>query len=123
MADERLQGFLENQNITWKINLSRAPRWGGHFDRLIGIAKKIVYKAIGGGTLSWNELSEVILGIEIQMNRRLLSYVEDDVELPMLTPASFIFQRTNQLPEHKPWREEPTTRKLVKFLQNCKDQL
>ena len=27
--DERLQGFLEDHEIQWKFNLSRAPWWGG----------------------------------------------------------------------------------------------
>ena len=49
-----------------------------------------MFKVIGGGHLTWDELSEVMLDIEIQINRRPLSYVEDDVELPTLTPASFL---------------------------------
>lgn len=27
--DERLQGLLEQHEITWKFNLSRTPWWGG----------------------------------------------------------------------------------------------
>ena len=37
--DERLQGLLEEYDITWKFNLSRAPWWGGQFERLIGVVK------------------------------------------------------------------------------------
>ena len=62
--------------------------WGGQFERLIG-----------GTTLTWSELSEVLLDVETQINRRPLSYVEDDIELPTLTPATFLYQRTTQLPE------------------------
>ena len=47
--------------------------------------------------LSWVELSEVVLEVETQLNRRPLSYVEDDVQHPVLTPASFLFQRANRL--------------------------
>ena len=50
-----------------------------------------MYKVIGGGVLTWDELSEVLLDVETQINRRPLSYVEDDVELPILTPSSFLF--------------------------------
>jgi hypothetical protein len=39
-------------------------------------------------------------------NRRPLSCVEDGVELHVLTPASFLFQRPNQLPEAQPHNEE-----------------
>ncbi|XP_028413536.1 uncharacterized protein LOC114536372 [Dendronephthya gigantea] len=40
VEDERLHSHLEECSITWKFNLSRAPWWGGQFERLIGIVKK-----------------------------------------------------------------------------------
>ena len=63
-----------------------------------------MYKTISGATLSWSELTEALLDVETQINRRPLSYVEDDVELTILTPATFFYQRTNQLPEDETWR-------------------
>ena len=42
---------------------------GGQFERIIGIIKNAMYKVIGRATLKWSELSEVILDVEIQMNR------------------------------------------------------
>lgn len=121
--DEQLQGFLESHDIQWKFNLSRAPWWGGQFERLIGIVKTAMYKVIGGATLAWGELNEVILDVETQINRRPLGYVEDDVEVPILTPASFMFQRTNQLPEQQAWREDLNLRRRAKYLKTCKDQM
>ena len=74
--------------------------------------------------LTWPELCEVVLEVETQLNRRPLSYVEDDVQFPMLTPASFLFQRTNRLPEQEHWREENVDlRKQAKYLKSCKDAL
>ena len=101
--DESLRGFAEEYDIKWKFNLSRAPWWGGQFERLIGVVKLAMYKVIGGGHLTWNELSEVLLDVEIQINRRPLSYVEDDIQLPTLTPTTFLHQRTCQLPMEEPW--------------------
>ena len=122
--DERLQGQLADHDITWKFNLSRAPWWGGQFERLIGVVKSAMYKVIGGATLTWPELSEVLLDVETQINRRPLSYVEDDVELPMLTPLTFLFQRTNQLPEEETWRiKDQDLRKRAKYLRACKENL
>ena len=34
--DESLRGFAEEYDIKWKFNVSRAPWWGGQFERLIG---------------------------------------------------------------------------------------
>ncbi|XP_068712807.1 uncharacterized protein [Montipora foliosa] len=122
--DKELNGFLESHDIKWKFNLSHAPWWGGQFERLIGIVKTTMFKVIGRATLSWDELSEVLLDVEIQVNRRPLSYVEDDLELPILTPASFLFQRSPQLPEEPAWQiKDKDLRKRVKFLKSCKDQL
>ena len=122
--DERLQAYLAEEQITWRFNLSRAPWWGGQFERLVGVFKRAFFKTIGGGMLSWSELSEVVLEIETQLNRRPLSYVEDDVQLPLLTPASFLFQRSNRLPEREPWREENVDlRRRARYLKACKDAL
>ena len=75
-------------------------------------------------TLTWDELTEVMLDVETQINRRPLSYVEEDVQLPTLTPSTFLFQRSNHLPEQEPWREEDVNlRRRAKYLKSCKDQL
>ena len=92
-------GLLEDHEISWRFNLSRAPWWGGQFERLVAVIKEAFYKSVGGGTLTWTELAEVILDVETQINRRPLTYVEDDVELPLLTPQTFLYQRSTQLPE------------------------
>lgn len=74
--------------------------------------------------LSWPELSKVILDVETQLNRRPLCYVEDDVQLPLLTPSSILFQRSIRLPEREPSREEDyDLRKREKYLRTCKDAL
>ena len=104
--DEQMQDYLASEKITWRFNLSRALWWGGQFERLVGLFKRAFYKVIGGGMLTWSELSEVVLDVETHLNRRPLSYVEDDVQLPLLTPASFLLQRSIRLPERQPWREE-----------------
>ena len=123
-TEERLHNHIEENEIKWIFNLSRAPWWGGQFERLIGVVKGAMRKVIGKGTLYWNEMSDVLLDVETQINRRPLSYVEDDVELPVLTPSSFLFQRENQLPETRPHHEENKhLRKRLKFLRACKDEL
>ena len=86
--DERLNTFLSTHKITWQFNLSRAPWWGGQFERLNGVMKSAFYKTVGQGQLSWDELIEVLLDIEIVLNNRPLSYAEDDIQLPMLTQCA-----------------------------------
>ena len=68
--DERVLNHLEENDIKWIFNLSRAPWWGGQFERLIGVVKGAMRKVIGKGILHWNELSEMLLDVENQINRR-----------------------------------------------------
>ena len=107
-----------------EFNLSRVPWWGGQFERLIAVVKSAMYKVIGGGFLTWDGLAELMLDIEIQINRRPLSYVEDDLELPTLTPAAFLYQRSSLLPVEETWRiESNDLRKRAKYLLACKNGL
>lgn len=40
MKDEKMQDYLAHQQITWQINLSRAPWWGSQFERMVGLVKR-----------------------------------------------------------------------------------
>lgn len=44
-------------------------------------------------------LEEVVLDVEVAVHNRPLSYVEDNVELPVLTPVTMIYGQSNLLPE------------------------
>ena len=59
VSDERLHNYLWVNQIKWQFNLSRAPWWGGQFERIIGIMKSGLHKSIGNGMLSWKELQEI----------------------------------------------------------------
>ena len=46
-TSEKFNDYLAQYSIQWKFNLSRAPWWGGQFERLIGLFKNAFYKSIG----------------------------------------------------------------------------
>ena len=122
--EERFHSFLSDQSIIWQFNLSRAPWWGGQFERLIGLMKSAIYKTVGQGQLSWEELGEVILDVEVTLNNRPLCYQEEDVQLPTLTPNTLLFLNTNILPELQPHQlDDKDLRKRAKFLLRTKDAL
>ena len=122
--DEKFNDFLANNVITWQFNLSRAPWWGGQFERLIGLVKSALYKTIGHGLLTWSELGEVLLDIEISLNNRPLSYVEEDIQFPTLTPNSLLFANSNIIPELDPCHlEDKDLRKRARYLLKCKDAM
>ena len=68
--DEQFHDFLIKEKIIWKFNLSRAPWWGGQYERLIGLTKQSLYKSIGKSLLTWSELEEVLLDIEVNLDNR-----------------------------------------------------
>jgi len=124
MRDEKFQNFLAHQGIQWQFNLSRAPGWGGQFERMVGLLKGVHQKSIKTGMLSWPELQEILLDIEVALNNRPQSYVDDDIQLPILTPSSFLYGQLNMLPELEPHHiQETDLRKRAKYLGKCKDAL
>ena len=122
MASERFHEYLTNQEIKWQFNLSRAPWWGGQYERIIGVLKQSMYKTIGKTTLTFNELEEVLLDVEQTLNNRPLTYVEDDVEFPTLTPNSLIFGIQNHIPTMEKYDiVDKDLRKRAKYVQSCKN--
>lgn len=118
--DERFHPFLSDQSIIWQFNLSRAPWWGGQFEQLIRLMKSAFYKTVGQGQLSWEELGEVILDVEVTLNNCPLCYQEEDVQLPTSTPNTFLFLNTNILPHQL---DDKDLRRHAKSLLKTKDAL
>ena len=58
---------------------------------MIGLVKTAMRKTIVNAYLTFDELKEVFLDVEIALNGRPLSYVEDDdAQLPVLTLNSML---------------------------------
>ena len=117
--DEKFNNFLSQQSIIWRFNLSCAR---GQFERLIGLMKAAFYKTVGQGLLTWEELTKVLLDIEVTLNNPPLSYLEEDFQLPTLTPNSFLFTNSNILPELAPYHVD-NLRKRAKFPLKTKDAM
>ena len=74
--------------------------------------------------LTWEELNEVLLDVEIAMNNRQVSYMEEDVQLPTLTSNSMLFLNPNYVRKLKPHHQEVANmRKRAKFLRRTKDEM
>ena len=123
--DEDLFNFLSAKEIEWKFNMSRAPWWGGFFERLIGITKSTLSKAIGRALLTFEELEEVLLDVESVLNNRPLCYLGEEFEMPVITPnllfrgqpARFLEENGENMSEG-----EEMTRRL-RYLRKCRDNV
>ena len=49
--------------------------------------------------LTRSELEEVLLDVEVNLNNRSLTYIEEDLECSVLTPNSMILGRDIKLPD------------------------
>ena len=103
---EEFNEFLTKENIKWKFNLPRAPWWGGHFERLIGLTKQSLFKSLGKTSLSWNELESVLLDVEVNLNNRPLTYIEDDIQYQILTPISMLLGQDTVMLEEDPEEDD-----------------
>ena len=118
---EEVNNLLAKNNITWQFNLSKTPWWGGQYERLIGLVKQSMYKVIGGSSLNWKELADVVLDVEICLNNKPLTYVEDDVKLSVLTPNLMITGESCLLPDEDSGSSEDEEMKgRAKHVLRCK---
>ena len=124
--DENVSNYLASKSIEWKFNLSRAPWWGGIFERLVGIMKKSLSKVIGRGWLTYEELEEVLLDVECSMNNRPLCYPEEDMEYEVLTPNLLLRGRPAVMLEEDLGlldEVDQCTTKRLRYVKRCKDHL
>ena len=124
-TDHDLNNNMTRENITWRFNLSRAPWWGGFFERLIGIMKRALSKSIGKGFLKFHELEYVLYDVENFMNNRPLTYQGEDFEKPALTPNTFLRDTETVTLEEDLDRinEDTNLSKRLTHIQKCKNDL
>ena len=84
--------------------------------------KNALYKTVGKSKLKWHELAEVLTDIETTLNNRLLTYIEEDIEFPVLTPNSLVLGQQLIIPNKDPENiEDKDVQKLQKYIQKCEE--
>ena len=72
--------------------------------------------------MNWSELEEVLLDTEINLNRRLLTYVEDALQYPILTPNNMLPGRqTVKLDKYPDIDDIANRKRRQRFVARCKD--
>ncbi|GBM06557.1 hypothetical protein AVEN_52424-1, partial [Araneus ventricosus] len=88
---ETVAKYSTVNKIDWKFIPPSAPWWGGFWERLIGMVKRIIRKVLGQTSLNFEELNTVLCDCESVINGRPLTYVSDDTsDLEPLTPSKFL---------------------------------
>ena len=115
-----MQKYLIKEEIQWKFNLIRAPWWDGQFERKVGLVKQFLYKTIGRANLSQNKFEEIVLDIEVTLNNRPLMYLEEDIQMSVLTPNTLLYRQPLLVPEED-LDEVPEIKRRQRYINKCKD--
>lgn len=93
--------FVIKKGIDWKFNVA-AEHWTGvFFEQLVACVQKSLKKVIGQSSLRFDELSKVILEVELMINLRPLISVTGDIGDEELTPNHLLFgKKLEKYPEN-----------------------
>ena len=69
---------------------------------MVSLVKNALYKIVGKSKLEWHELAEVLTDIDTTLNNRPLSYMEEDIDFPVLTPNSLLLGQQLIIPNENP---------------------
>ena len=84
--------------------------------------KYALYKTVNNSKLEWHELVEVLTDIETTLNNRPLTYMEEYIEFPVLTPSSVVLGQQLIIPNEDPENiKDKDKRKRQKYIQKCKE--
>ena len=90
----QLQEYCCNEAISWHFICPRAPWWGGFYERLVGLVKRLLKKILGNSLVTYLELETVLIEIEAVLNDRPLTYLSSEENTEILTPFLLLLGRS-----------------------------
>lgn len=101
-GDPNLKTFLNNSGCTWVFNPPHSSHMGGSWERMIGVARKILDSQLaqhGSRQLTHDVLTTFLAEVAAIINARPLVPVSSDPESPfILTPATLFTQQIGAPP-------------------------
>ncbi|VDM49882.1 unnamed protein product [Toxocara canis] len=92
------KGNLEQENvcygiergITWQYTTRHSPWKGGVYERLVGMVKKTMRKALEWKILKTEEMTTFLCEVEAILNSRPLTYLYEEQDAKTIRPTDFI---------------------------------
>ncbi|XP_046434479.1 uncharacterized protein LOC124186654 [Neodiprion fabricii] len=108
---QRAAALLANDGTDWSFIPPNAPHYGGLWETGVKSVKHHLKRVMGEHTLTFEELSTVLVEIETCLNSRPLSALSSDLEdLHGLTPFHFLGGSTSALLPEEDLSDEPQNR-------------
>lgn len=107
---KEIQTSLAQQKITWSFIQPRAPHFGGSWEAVVKITKRLC-AVTKGRVLTYEEYTTLLTEIEAILNLRPLTPLSSDpIDLSAITPSHFLIGDSLILPAQKDYLEVPENR-------------
>ena len=92
------------KKIDWDFIQAKSPWWGGFYERLIQVVKRVLRKLLRNVRLSYEELLTVLTESECTINSCPLTHMtSDEFDGVPLTPSHLLYgRRIQSLPDVQP---------------------
>ncbi|XP_018343350.1 PREDICTED: uncharacterized protein LOC108749269 [Trachymyrmex septentrionalis] len=88
---QKVEKFGTINKIQWRFNPPSAAWWGGWWERLIGVLKRLLRRILKKACLSYEEMLTVLYDCEAVINSRPLTAMSDNAQdFVPLTPSMFL---------------------------------
>ena len=77
------------------------------FERIVGWMKQSLFKTTRKANPTKQELEEILLDIEIVLNNLALIYIEENIQMPMLTPNTLLYGQPIMIQEERLGADAP----------------
>ncbi|XP_062709654.1 uncharacterized protein LOC134288537 [Aedes albopictus] len=105
-ASVKINQFCEAKEIQWSFIPPRSPNFGGIWEAGVKAAKSLLKKVLCETSLTYEELTTVVVQIEAILNSRPMTPLTNDPnDLTALTPAHFLVGRELTSPPEPNYEE------------------
>ena len=88
---------------------------------MVRLMKQSLFKATGRANLTKQRLEEILLDIEIVLHNRPLIYIEDNIQMPVLTPNTFLYGQPIMIPEERLDEDSPVIKRRQRYINKGKE--